>query len=354
MTIHFSRVLQFRCKDLPFPLLTTQVIEDPSIAARALQQGLLVAFPTETVFGLGADATNPQAIDRLFQAKGRPSDNPLIVHVGSIHQVSQVTRQLTESARVLLENFSPGPLTVVVPKLPCLANAVTAGLDSVGIRIPDHPLALELLQRCDRPIAAPSANRSGRPSCTSWQSVWEDMQGRVDYILRGDNCQIGIESTVVDCSGNRPIQLRAGAITLEQLRKVLPDVQAWSQPESTVDHALPSPGLRHAHYQPKAHVQLFDAGQPLLQSTSSQLAQIACAELVTADTSLGKSYPRLVEHCLLYQRFSSIAEYMHGLYEFMREADRRGAVSIFLQAAPDSDQGAALRDRQLRAAGKVT
>jgi L-threonylcarbamoyladenylate synthase len=334
-------------------LLNTQIIEDTCVAAQALQSGLLVAFPTETVFGLGADATNPQAIARLFKAKGRPSDNPLIVHLGGIDHLSLATDKVTESAQVLLERFSPGPLTVVVPKHTSLASAVTAGLDTVGIRIPNHPLALELLQRCNRPIAAPSANRSGRPSCTTWQAVWEDMQDRVDYILRGDSCQIGIESTVVDCSGSQPVQLRAGAITLEQLRQVVPDIKTWNQLELADDQALPSPGLRHAHYQPVAPVYLFNYHQQVIDLPGGQLAQSACADLRIA-RSPSESYGQpLTERCLLYQSFYSIADYMRGFYEFLREADRRGAARIYLQIAPANDQGAALRDRQIRAAGRT-
>lgn len=334
-------------------MVNTQIIEDTCVAAQALQSGLLVAFPTETVFGLGADATNPKAIARLFMAKGRPSDNPLIVHLGSIDHLSLAAEMVTESAQVLLEKFSPGPLTVVVPKHPSLASAVTAGRETVGIRIPNHPQALELLQRCNRPVAAPSANWSGRPSCTTWQAVWEDMHSRVDYILRGDSCQIGIESTVVDCSGSQPVQLRAGAITLEQLRTVVPDIKTWNQPEMAIDPTLPSPGLRHAHYQPVAPVYLFDYHQQVIELPDSQLAQSACADLSTTRDRDGASGQSLAERCLLYRSFSSIADYMRGFYEFLREADRRGAARIYLQIAPANDQGAALRDRQLRAAGKT-
>jgi L-threonylcarbamoyladenylate synthase len=342
LRLHFDRVRN----SLP----TTGVIDDVSLAAKALADGLLVAFPTETVYGLGVDATNPLAVRRLFEAKGRPSDNPLIVHLAEVDQWPLAAAELTDPAREVLKAFSPGPVTVVVKKSPLIDNLVTANLDTVGIRIPSQPQALQLLRQCGRPIAAPSANRSGRPSCTTWQSVLDDMNGRIDYILRGQVCAIGIESTVVDCSVPRPCLLRSGAVTIEQLRELLPDLTVWQPHDPKM--TPPSPGLHHPHYQPVAPVSLFESLEALAELTTQQRSQAACACFDVSGGNQLAEIPGEPSQFLFFSKFESLEQYVRGFYEFLRQADRKGARRIFVQIAPTTGIGSALRDRQFRAAQK--
>jgi L-threonylcarbamoyladenylate synthase len=191
-------------------------------AARLIQTGALVAFPTETVYGLGANGLNGQAVLRIFEAKGRPADNPLILHVSKPDDVLPlISGPLPEGARRLADAFWPGPLTMVLPKSPLVPDAVTAGLDSVAVRMPSHPAALQLIEKAGVPIAAPSANRSGRPSPTRAEHVLEDMDGRIDMVLDGGPCQVGVESTVVDMTGELPRILRPGGVTPEMIEAAL-------------------------------------------------------------------------------------------------------------------------------------
>ena len=235
--------------------LTTALIDSPQQAAERLRRGGLVAFPTETVFGLGVDATCDAAVEKLFAAKGRPSSNPLIVHVADATRWSDAAAAITPSAQTLLDAFAPGPLTVVLPRRAEISKLVTAGLETVGVRVPDHPVAAEILRLAERPIAAPSANRSGRPSGTRWQSVLQDLDGRIDAVFRQDGPSLGVESTVVDCTGSVARVLRPGAVTLEQIRSVLPDAEEiTAETEKSGRDAVRSPGTRHPHYQPRARV----------------------------------------------------------------------------------------------------
>ncbi len=310
-----------------------EVCRDPSRAAELLRQGKLVAFPTETVYGLGVDATNAAAVERLFLAKGRPQNNPLIVHIGSLNQLEQVAASVPELARRLLERFAPGPLTVVVPRHARIASSVTAGLDTVGVRIPDHSVALQMLQQAALPIAAPSANRSGKPSATTSQSVLEDFPSGIDAILDGEATRIGLESTVVDCVRFPPRVLRPGAITLEELRTIEP---AFVDATSTVSPGDNSPGRLHPHYRPAARVILVESNDG-----------------VTADTSaawIGMLEHPQAEQFGWYRRFDSLASYAQSLYESLREADRRGLSLVYCSRVAATGSGAALADRLSRAA----
>ncbi|MEQ8837727.1 MAG: L-threonylcarbamoyladenylate synthase, partial [Lacipirellulaceae bacterium] len=243
--------------------MRTALIDSPRKAVELICGGGLVAFPTETVFGLGVDATSDAAVRNLFAAKGRPSDNPLIVHVAEPSRWSDAAAELTPTAESLLDAFAPGPLTVVLPKRDTISTLVTGGLETVGVRVPNHPVAAEILRLADRPIAAPSANRSGRPSGTRWRSVLEDFEGRIDAVYREDGPSLGVESTVVDCTGSVARVLRPGAVTIEQIRNVLPNAEVTTAEMTTAaagqaTDAVRSPGTLHPHYQPQARVQLID------------------------------------------------------------------------------------------------
>jgi L-threonylcarbamoyladenylate synthase len=215
-------------------------------AGSLIRAGQLVAFPTETVYGLGADATNEKAVASIFEAKGRPQDNPLIVHIASADELKNVAREVPESAYELMSIFSPGPLTIVLKKQNGIPKITTGGLDTVGIRIPDHPLALKLIRSAGVPVAAPSANRSGRISPTEAEHVYEDMRGRIPMILDGGKTRVGIESTVLDLTKETPIILRPGAVTAEMLAPFLGKVKTKGG-EVLVAEA---PGMKYRHYAP--------------------------------------------------------------------------------------------------------
>ncbi|MDX1927704.1 MAG: L-threonylcarbamoyladenylate synthase [Pirellulaceae bacterium] len=331
-------------------LMNTIVLDDISEAAAILQRGGLVAFPTETVFGLGADATNQDALEKLFAAKGRPSDNPLIVHIAEVEQWPSVARAMPEVAERLLARFAPGPLTVVLPKHSSICNRVTAGLDTVGLRIPDHPQARKLLAATGLPIAAPSANRSGMPSGTTWQTVLEDLDGRIDAVLRGSTCAIGIESTVVDCVHEPPRLLRPGAISLAELQTVAPEIIVYV-PMQAQDAAVNSPGLRHPHYKPSAVVKLVANANEADHLMKSQPKSALKLEQHLANCAYcGLDTSKLDSYLGASRRFDSVEEYAHELYEFMRSVDRLGIQYLFCQRPTASGIGAALHDRLTRAA----
>lgn len=221
-----------------------------SAAARLIRRGGLVAFPTETVYGLGAAATERRAVTRIFVAKGRPADNPLIVHVANLDQVKEVTSSLPGCALELMRHFWPGPLSLVLPRSAALPREVSAGLPTVAVRMPAHPVALSLIRAAGVPIAAPSANRSGRPSPTELRHVLEDLAGRIEAVIDGGSCRMGVESTVLDLSGSRPVILRPGGITREQLEAALGTEIYEGRGEKA--SLSPAPGWQYRHYAPRA------------------------------------------------------------------------------------------------------
>ncbi len=331
-------------------LLNTIVLDDISEAARILRGGGLVAFPTETVFGLGADATHKDALLRLFAAKGRPSDNPLIVHIADVDQWPMVARSMPEVAERLLAKFAPGPLTVVLPKKQSICDLVTAGLDTVGLRIPNHEQARALISAAGVPVAAPSANRSGMPSGTTWQTVLEDLDGRIDAVLRGSTCSIGIESTVVDCVSVPPRLLRPGAISLAELQAVAPEISVFVATDDQ-DRAVSSPGLRHPHYKPTAVVHLVENAKQADQKMKSQPMGAEKLEQHLANCAYcGLDASKLVSYLGASRHFESVEQYAHELYEFMRSVDRLGIQFLYCQRPDTSGIGAALSDRLTRSA----
>lgn len=219
-------------------------------AIELLEKGELIAFPTETVYGLGADATNDNAIKKIFQAKGRPSDNPLIVHVATADQMNRYVKEIPAYVKKLLQEFSPGPITYVLKGNGVIASSVTAGLNTIAFRIPSHPIAHELIKLSKLPIAAPSANISGKPSPTTAEHVIEDMDGRIAGIIDGGSTDGGIESTVVDCTGNNPVVLRLGGVSVRQIDEIV-KVQKVVRKLNNGEQQIPkSPGLKYKHYAP--------------------------------------------------------------------------------------------------------
>lgn len=315
--------------------MQTIMTDSPEEAARFLNGGAIVAFPTETVYGLGADVFNPAAIDRIFEAKGRPSDNPLIVHVSTPEEVAVVAGEVNEHASLLIGRFFPGPLTVVVHKSRAIPDKVTAGLPTVGIRCPSHPTAREFLHCCSNPVAAPSANISGRPSSTDWTTVAHDLDGRIGCILRGNPSRIGLESTIVDCSVEPPLLLRSGAVSIESLREVIPDLGLAT---SCMPGEIPkSPGMKYRHYSPEAMILLVDT-PPLAVPLKPPAAYIGLSDP-----------PEGARPC---RQCRSLEEYGRELFAFFRSCDALGTSIIYCQMPPDRGIGRAIRDRLEKAAGR--
>ena len=311
--------------------MKTRITDSPEEAAVFIRAGGIVAFPTETVYGLGADVFNESAVSKIFDAKKRPADNPLIVHVSDLKQIDSVAAEVTDSAKKLIAAFFPGPLTVVVKKTNEVPLIATAGLETVGVRMPKNETAHAFLLGCETPVVAPSGNLSGRPSPTTWQAVYEDLDGRIDCILKGEATKIGLESTVVDCTTNIPIMLRAGAISLEDLRRFIPETRTLG---SDATEAKRSPGLRHQHYKPSAKVELVD----VIDSISAD-KPAAYIGLQTRPETF--AYVRICP---------SVESYAHELFEFFRECDRRTIEKIYCQKVTDDGIGRALMDRLYRAA----
>ena len=313
--------------------MKTIITESVAEAAEVIRSGGTVAFPTETVYGLGANVFNESAVRRIFTAKGRPADNPLIVHISQPEQIDELSSEVTASARKFTDAFFPGPLTVVLKKSERVPLIATAGLDTVGVRMPRSAIAREFLAACATPVAAPSANISGRPSPTTWQAVFEDLDGRIDCILKGEPTEIGLESTVVDCTGNVPVLLRAGAVSLEDLRRVIPETRADIEIAS---QEFRSPGLRHQHYKPAAEVRLVGPEDPIHDENTA--AYIGLHER-RESFSFVKVCP-------------SVEEYAHDLFEFFRECDRRKIQNIYCEKVAEVGIGRALMDRIERAANR--
>jgi L-threonylcarbamoyladenylate synthase len=314
-------------------LLQTRLTTSPAEAAAILRRGGLVAFPTETVFGLGADVFQPAAVEGIFRAKERPADNPLIVHVAHKQEIGRIAAVVSPLAHRLIDTFFPGPLTLVLPRHPDVPAFVSAGLDTVAVRMPGHPIARAFLAACDTPVAAPSANRSGRPSPTTWEDVRADLAGRIDAILQGPPADVGLESTVVDLTSDPPLLLRPGAASLEALREVAPEI-ALADPGRV--GSIRSPGLKHRHYAPDARVVLVD--DPREAPADPSAAFIGLTPHPMAGT-LG-----------LHVAPTDVADYAHRLFHFLRQCDRTGIAVVCAQRVPPVGLGRALMDRLERAA----
>lgn len=318
-------------------------------AGEIIRRGGLVAFPTETVYGLGANALDPAAVDRIFLAKGRPANDPLIAHISSLDQLSQVASDVPDIARALFERFSPGPLTLVLDKQSAIPAALTAGLGTVALRLPDHAIAQALIDAAGVPIAAPSANTFSRPSPTRAQHVLDDLLGRVDMVLDGGPAAIGLESTIVDLTRHPPRLLRPGGISLENLRAALPELEF--QPQYLHDDNAPAsaPGSLLRHYSPRARLVLFRAESDA-DAAAAMRAYIngkSNVGLIAMDAEMGqfRSADAAVE-CL----GGNLEEAGYRLFAALRALDKRGVEEILAKYPERRGLGLALGDRLLRAA----
>ncbi len=320
-------------------------------AAEILKNGGLVGMPTETVYGLGANALNPQAVANIFKAKGRPMDNPLIVHISCFEDIEKfsLASKIPEKAKLLAKNFWPGPLTVILKKGSLVPDEVSAGLDTVAIRYPSHKTANKLIKTAELPIAAPSANLSGSPSPTTAQHVLNDLNGKIDAVIDGGVCDVGLESTVITLAQEKPKLLRPGGITLEMLESVIGEVLVDSAVLNKLeDNQKPaSPGMKYKHYAPKANVIILKASDVnfinFINSNKSINVAAICydedVKILNVKTySLGKK--------------NDLEKHAHNLFEILREIDSDKTIKTVYSRCPETKgMGMAVYNRLIRAAG---
>lgn len=316
-------------------------------AAETLKNGGLVAFPTETVYGLGADGLNPSAVKSIYAAKGRPSDNPLILHICHLDMLGGIVQSISPTAKVLMEKFWPGPMTLVFPKTERVPKETSGGLDTVAVRFPNHPLALKLIEKAGTPVAAPSANSSGRPSPTKAAHVLEDLDGKIDWILDGGACQIGVESTVIDVTGEVPVILRPGKITLEEISDLFVGAQydkylVAEQGEVAVPK---SPGMKYKHYAPKGQIEILSGDLKSIQDYIDK-RDAPNSAVMTFD-----QFP--VSHPNIYSlgNMKKPEEGCNALFDYLRDFDQQGIERIFAVMPDKRGVGFALYNRLLKAAG---
>ncbi len=331
-------------------------------AAEMIRGGDVVVFPTETVYGLGADALQPSALERIFAAKGRPFSDPLIVHIAEEQTLERLTTSVPESARRLAEVFWPGPLTMILPRSPLVPLLVTAGLETVAVRMPRHPVALALIRAAGTPIAAPSANRFMHVSPTTAQHVYADLHGRVPLILDGGPCEVGVESTVLNMCAPVPTILRPGGVSIEALRRVLPNVQlatpqrassSESDPDNAVQYA--SPGQMLTHYAPTVPLLLFDGSVAAMCSTmlaeaKRRVEQGERVGILVADDDI----PVFQESGAVVHSLGDATDpqkVASSLFAGLRQLENAGVQVILCRNFDASGLGLAIRDRLLKAAG---
>lgn len=294
---------------------------DVDVAVSLLRAGGVIGLPTETVYGLGADASNPRAVQRVFRIKGRPADHPLIVHIADVETAQAWSSVWSDAADTLAGTFWPGPLTIIVPRAEHVIEEVTGGRDTVALRCPSHPLMLRVLADFRGGIAAPSANRFGKVSPTTAQHVVDDLGDEVDYVLDGGSCAVGVESTIVDCTAHPPQVLRPGGVTEEQIRAVLGDLAAASGPSR-------APGMLESHYAPTCRVHPVED----LARAHAELARMASSAT-----------------CIILDANSDPESFASTMYAQLRECDRSGVEDVIIVLPPDSGIGTAIRDRIAKA-----
>jgi L-threonylcarbamoyladenylate synthase len=320
-------------------------------AAKLLRENQVVAFPTETVYGLGANATSDVAVNKIFEAKGRPSDNPLIVHIADKNQLNDIAEDIPSIVDKLINQFWPGPLTLVLNKKSAgqsLSNKVTAELSTVAVRMPDHPIALALIKESGLPIAAPSANTSGKPSPTLAKHVQNDLNGKIAGIIDGGPTGVGLESTVLDCTGETPVILRPGGVTKEQLEEICGRVE--------IDRALikqneapKSPGMKYVHYAPNAPLYIVKGTsnyiQQLVRSKQQHGKKVGILTTIENQSAFAAD---IVLSCGSIHDLQTVA---NQLYETLRKFDEAGVDLIYSEAFPENGIGQAIMNRLLKAAG---
>lgn len=317
-------------------------------AADQIKNGHTVAFPTETVYGLGADATNEAAVAKIFEAKGRPQDNPLIAHVATVEQLRRLVDNFPPYVEKLIDVYTPGPLTFVLPSNGACAKNVTAGLSTVGVRIPDHPVAQQLLQLADVPVAAPSANLSGKPSPTNAEHVWDDLHGKIAGLLDGGPTGVGLESTVIDCTQDIPVILRPGGVTKQQLEAVVGTVMI--DPGLANEKEKPkSPGMKYRHYSPEVPLLLVAGTVARMQATIDEQQIKGNRVGVLASEQIA----RQLHHVEIRNLGSNLHEVASNLYDGLR-AFKQGDVDVIIcEAFSEEGIGQAVMNRLKKAASEI-
>lgn len=324
-------------------------------AAGILKQGGLVAFPTETVYGLGANALDEAAAQKIYAAKGRPSDNPLIAHISCMEELIPLVSEIPEAARKLAEKYWPGPLTMVFPKSGLVPYGTTGGLDTVAVRMPVDPVANRLIRLAGVPVAAPSANTSGRPSPTKAEHVWQDMQGKIEMVLDGGPVGIGLESTIVDVSGEIPTLLRPGAVTMEMLTETLGKVEIDPAIQGPLQEGVKpkAPGMKYRHYAPQAVMTLFE-GEPEAVAAAINARVKEALDLgktvgiICTDETYGLYPAGIVRSVGMRAQEETIA---HNLFSLLREFDDTKTDVIFSESFARDHLGQAIMNRLTKAAG---
>lgn len=323
-------------------------------AAKILMQGGLVAFPTETVYGLGANGLDSEAVSKIYQAKGRPSDNPLILHIASQQDLIPLVKEISPNAQRLMDAYWPGPLTVVLKRSDMVPDNVAGGLDTVAIRLPDCIVAQELIRQTGMPIAAPSANTSGRPSPTTAEAVLADLNGRIDAIIDAGSCEIGLESTVVDCTTPIPTLLRPGGITLEMLLATLGEVEVDPTLGGSVKCLPRSPGMKYTHYAPAASMTLFEGKYPqivslMLLEIEGALMQGKRVGAIVSEQTMQRLPAGVV--AVSYGLREDIEQIATNLYTALRSFDENPVDVIYAEGINEEGLGLAIMNRLRKASG---
>lgn len=322
-----------------------------SAAAQVIKNGGIVAFPTETVYGLGANAYDEVAIKKIYKAKGRPSDNPLIVHISGVEEIEKVAREIPENAKKLLKKFAPGPFTLILKKQPSIPDIVTAGLDTVGVRIPKDATAREFIRLAGVPIAAPSANISGKPSPTKAEHVISDLDGRADAIICGEDADVGVESTIIDVTGEFPVILRPGGITKEDILSVCDRVEINQNVLTGVkENETPKcPGMKYKHYSPDCEITVVEGGK---ERTAEKIK-----ELLKADKKNGIKVGVLAaseddfEADLYIFEGRNNAEFANILFDALRKFDKCGIEKAYVQMCMKDEMELTVKNRIYKSAG---
>ncbi len=322
--------------------------DDPSVIDRAislLKAGEIVAIPTETVYGLAADAKNEAAVKKIFEAKGRPQDNPLIVHIADMSQLYEIVEDVPQKALILAEKFWPGPLTVILKKNSSIPSVTSGGLDTVAVRMPSNPVMRDIIKSGNLFIAAPSANLSGKPSCTNAKDVMEDFSDKIGLVIDGGDCDIGLESTVISLVTDIPTVFRPGFVTVEELRDTIGEVRVSDAVTSPIKQGerVQSPGMKYRHYSPNARV-------ILVQGEHRDFCEFVKKNNADGVFALMFEGEKPIENCLFYGKKEDSAAQAKNLFSFLRKADRLGAKTVYVECPDTTGVGLATFNRLLRAA----
>lgn len=323
-------------------------------AAEIIKQGGLVAFPTETVYGLGGNGLDPEAAKKIYEAKGRPSDNPLILHISELSQLRPLVKEIPQSAEKLISHFWPGPLTLIFKKTDIVPLETTGGLDTVAVRFPENSIARGFISACGVPIAAPSANSSGRPSPTRASHVEFDLSGKIDMIIDGGHCEFGLESTIVDVSTDKPCLLRPGSITVEMLKEVLGDISIDKAVLTKLEsnESPKAPGMKYTHYSPSARVIIVRGSDENVIAEINSLVSKAGKGLKTGVIASEETKDRYIaDEVLAIGSRKNPAEIAANLFKMLRKCDYHNIDIVFAEGLPENQLGLAIMNRLKKAAG---